>query len=191
MSGRPPSPSGLLKNAWFAAWGHAAYKISSEIGMHCRPGALTGLLFHRARNRSLLSRSPLTARIAENIGRKFLVEKRLVLRRKRTHWHSDWPDALLRREIFLAPSRINCIGSLMRDERKSFGLKPGSWAVCPPKIGPGAPTKAEGARSVIRFNGQKNTESAPRKASIKFARVMLPANIGGGCRKSEAMLSAA
>src|SRR5207247_11068736 len=40
MSGRPPS--GLLKNAWFAAWGHAAYKISSEIGINCR------LLFQRA-----------------------------------------------------------------------------------------------------------------------------------------------
>src|SRR5439155_6445256 len=46
MSGRPPS--GRLKNAWFAAWGHAAYKISSEIGINCRPGALTGLLFQRA-----------------------------------------------------------------------------------------------------------------------------------------------
>ena len=43
MSGGPPSS--LLKNAWFAAWGHAAYKISSEIGINCRPGALTGLLF--------------------------------------------------------------------------------------------------------------------------------------------------
>jgi len=40
--------SSLLKNVWFAAWGHAAYKISSEIGMPCRPGALTGRLFQRA-----------------------------------------------------------------------------------------------------------------------------------------------
>ena len=40
--------SSLLKNAWFAAWGHAAYKISSEIGINCRPGALTGLFFQRA-----------------------------------------------------------------------------------------------------------------------------------------------
>ena len=40
--------SSLLKNVWFAAWGHAAYKISSEIGINCRPGALTGLLFQRA-----------------------------------------------------------------------------------------------------------------------------------------------
>jgi len=40
--------SSLLTNAWFAAWGHAAYKISSEIGINCRPGALTGLLFQRA-----------------------------------------------------------------------------------------------------------------------------------------------
>src|SRR5438876_11059660 len=40
--------SSLLKNVWFAAWGHAAYKISSEIGMPCRPGALTGRLFERA-----------------------------------------------------------------------------------------------------------------------------------------------
>src|SRR5207249_597071 len=38
----------LWKNAWFATWGHAARKISSEIGVHFRPGALTGLLFHRA-----------------------------------------------------------------------------------------------------------------------------------------------
>jgi len=43
--------SSLLKNVWFAAWGHAAYKISSEIGMPCRPGALTGRLFQRAPNR--------------------------------------------------------------------------------------------------------------------------------------------
>src|SRR5439155_18162512 len=28
--------------------GHAAYKISSEIGMPCRPGVLTGRLFQRA-----------------------------------------------------------------------------------------------------------------------------------------------
>jgi len=27
--------------------------------------------------------------------------------------------------------------------KKIFALKPGSWALCPPKIGPGAPTKAE------------------------------------------------
>ena len=40
--------SSLLKNVWFAAWGHAAYKISSEISMPCRPGALTGRLFQRA-----------------------------------------------------------------------------------------------------------------------------------------------
>ena len=40
--------SSLLKNVWFAAWGHAAYKISSEIGINCRPGALTGLFFQRA-----------------------------------------------------------------------------------------------------------------------------------------------
>jgi len=39
-----------LKNVWFAAWGHAAYKISPEIGMPCRPGALTGRLFQRAAN---------------------------------------------------------------------------------------------------------------------------------------------
>src|SRR5436190_20791858 len=43
-----PRPDSLLKNVWFAAWGHAAYKISSEIGMPCRPGALTGRLFQRA-----------------------------------------------------------------------------------------------------------------------------------------------
>jgi len=42
------STSGLLKNVWLAAWGHAAYKISSEIGMPCRPGALTGRLFQQA-----------------------------------------------------------------------------------------------------------------------------------------------
>src|SRR5207249_9004234 len=46
----PPTPNSLLKDAWFAAWGHAAYKISSEIGINCRPGALTGLLFQRAPN---------------------------------------------------------------------------------------------------------------------------------------------
>ena len=39
------SPGSLLKNVWFAAWGHAAYKISSEIA--CL-GALTGRLFQRA-----------------------------------------------------------------------------------------------------------------------------------------------
>ena len=42
------SPRSLLKNVWFAAWGHAAYKISSEIRMPGRPGALTGRLFQRA-----------------------------------------------------------------------------------------------------------------------------------------------
>ena len=33
----------LFKKFALAAWGHAAYKFSSEIGMCCRPGAL-----HRA-----------------------------------------------------------------------------------------------------------------------------------------------
>jgi len=37
--------SRLLKSVWFAAWGHAAYKISTQIGMPCRPGALTGPAF--------------------------------------------------------------------------------------------------------------------------------------------------
>src|SRR5437762_13100725 len=44
------TPNSLLKNVWFAARGHAAYKIFSEIGMPCRPGALTGRLFQRAPN---------------------------------------------------------------------------------------------------------------------------------------------
>ena len=48
--------SSLLKNVWFAAWGHVAYKISSEIGMPCRPGALTGRLFQRAVRVCLVSR---------------------------------------------------------------------------------------------------------------------------------------
>jgi len=47
-----PTSNSLLKNAWFAASGHAAYKIRLEIGINCRPGALTGLLFQRAPNPS-------------------------------------------------------------------------------------------------------------------------------------------
>ena len=43
-----PTPTSLLENACFAACWHAAYKISSEIDINCRPGALTGLLFQRA-----------------------------------------------------------------------------------------------------------------------------------------------
>ena len=38
----------LFKNVLFAACGHAAYKISSEVDMYCMPGALTGRLFQRA-----------------------------------------------------------------------------------------------------------------------------------------------
>src|SRR5205814_3198947 len=45
---RRREPSSLFKNTWFAAWGHAAYKFSSRIGTHCRPGAITGRLFQRA-----------------------------------------------------------------------------------------------------------------------------------------------
>ena len=77
----------------------------------------------------------------------------------------------------------------MRDE-KIFRAETGQLGGVPCEIGPGAPTKA---RRPIRHPIQRarNTESVPRKASIKFASVMLPAGISRGCRKSEAMLSAA
>ena len=92
------------------------------------------------RNRSVLSRSPLTARITENIGRHFLVERCLVLRRGRAHWYSDWFDALLRREIFLAPSRINCTGSLMRDE-ENLCAETGQLGAVPTENRTGRPDK--------------------------------------------------
>src|SRR5947207_1523209 len=51
---RRREPSSLFNNTWFAAWRHAAYKFSSWIGAHCRPGALTGRLFQRAPIASLV-----------------------------------------------------------------------------------------------------------------------------------------
>jgi hypothetical protein len=45
-----PTVNSLFKNVLFAALGRAGYKITSEIGMLCKPGALTGRLFERAAN---------------------------------------------------------------------------------------------------------------------------------------------
>ena len=49
------APSSLLKNLQSAAWGHAAYRNSSETNVLCRPGALTGRLFQQAPSEPRLS----------------------------------------------------------------------------------------------------------------------------------------
>ena len=77
----------------------------------------------------------------------------------------------------------------MRDE-ENLCAETGQLGAVPTENRTGRPDKSR--RRPIRHPIQraKNTESAPRKASIKFAGVMLSAGIGRGCRKSEAILTA-